>query len=163
MYCLKNKILFLLLLILCIVLVGCKKEKYEINIITIEDIYMQEEDEYYVYFYKEDCPYCEDVFEYVNEYLNNPKELKLYVCDLTEDETIKRDYDGEGGQGSNKNYYVDGVTKYEDLYIAGVPSLIKIDPNDISYYVTSGRKKITEYFTNLNNLEDNEDNNEINE
>ena len=27
------------------------KEKYEINIITIEDIYMQEEDEYYVYFY----------------------------------------------------------------------------------------------------------------
>jgi len=157
MCCLKNKSLFIVFLFMILItLVGCNKQTYEKNIITIEDIYIQEEDEYYVYFYKEDCPYCEDVFEYVNEYLNNPTELKLYVCDLTDDETIKKEYEGENGQGTKGTYFVDGVTKYEDLCIAGVPSLIKIDGNNISYFVTSGRSKITEYFKNLNSIDDEE-------
>lgn len=146
---LKNSIYILLLFILLINITGCKSYDFETNNINIEDIYNQEEDEYYVYFYMDDCKYCEDCFDTVLEYLNNPLDLKLYVCKVNKNDIIKRFYEGEDGQGESGGYFVDGVTDYNDLYISGVPSLIKIDITNTSYFVTSGRKKIIAYFNDM--------------
>lgn len=157
MYYLKNKLLLLLIILFSIVLVGCENKEYTSNVITEENIMKQEEKEYYVYFYKDNCKYCEDVFDIVNEYLNNPTELKLYVCKIGPGSVINKTAESGNGQGPNGKYYVDHVIDYEELYIAGAPSLIRVRFNGAIYecfFVTSGRKNIIQYFTDLNNKEE---------
>ena len=126
------------------------------NDIDVKDIYNQEESEYFVYFFKDRCPYCNDCTEIIENYISsNQNNIKLYTCNLTNQE-IKRYYEGENGQGSKGQYYVDGVSNYNELYIAGVPSLIKVKVVDnirISEYIASGKLKITEYINNLNDEE----------
>lgn len=156
MYYLRNSLLLVFVIVFSLLLVGCDKQEYTMNVIKVEDIYTQEEDEYYVYFFQKNCPYCEDCFETINEYINNPSELKLYVCDLTNNQEIKRK--NQSGQGPDGGYWVDNVSDYKNLWIAGVPSLIKIDVKNNSYYVTSGRKNILAYIDYLNNIENHEHN-----
>lgn len=156
MYYLKNSLLLILILTLLITMVGCNKQEYTINKINVDEIYTQEDNEYYVYFYQKNCPYCEDCFEVINEYINNPSELNLYVCDLTNNQEIKRK--NQSGQGPDGGYWVDNVSDYKNLWIAGVPSLIKIKENDNSYYVTSGRKNILAYIEYLNDKENHKHN-----
>lgn len=155
MYLLKNKKLLLLLLVLCIFITGCKQQKFD-DVISIDEIFAQEEEKYYVYFYKDNCPYCKDCFNDIKEYIKKAKEeefVKLYVCDLTSEynSVIKRPYEGGNGQGSSGKYYVDGVTKYEDLYISGTPSIIRIDENKTSYFCVSGRKDVKEFINEIKN------------
>ena len=156
MYYLKNSLLLILILTLLITMVGCNKQEYTINKINVDEIYTQEDNEYYVYFYQKNCPYCEDCFEVINEYISNPSELNLYVCDLTNNQEIKRK--NQSGQGPDGGYLVDNVSDYKNLWIAGVPSLIKIKENDNSYYVTSGRKNILAYIEYLNDKENHKHN-----
>lgn len=152
MYYLKNKILYILIIfILSLLLVGCNKKEYKTNIITEEEIYLQEDIEYYVYFYKEGCKYCEDVFDVINEYISNPYDLPLYVCKIDADSIVNRKYSGEG-QGTSGTYYVDNMVVYTDLYISGAPSLIKINEKNVSSFVTSGRKSILQYFEELKQI-----------
>lgn len=229
MFCSKNKIfVFTFLILLSMFFYGCTDNNdYDDSLkIAPESIFEQSEDRYYVYFYKDSCPYCEDVFEYVVDYINDVKGLKLYVCDLSDkkqityklfftndivyeiialdndivnyndaiectkidnyyiidypnnirlkilwkknkivfqsddlqkyeiikeeviNNEIKRAYNGTDGQGSSGKYYVDGVRKYSDLYIAGVPSLILVNEENVSTFITSGRKNIKEFFSN---------------
>lgn len=230
MYSLKNKILLFIILLTCIItFVGCKKNDYPNDLkISVGDIYSQNENNYYVFFYKDSCPYCEDVFPTINNYINSEdKKVKLYVCDLSDKEKfvyniyidnyiseieiidneviscsnainitkennifiidypnnisitisfkrnkvningksiikyelikkeevysiIKRAYTGADGQGSSGKYFVDGVNKYTDLYIAGVPSLIEINEKNISKFVVSGKSGIKNYFESIN-------------
>ena len=49
--------LLILILLLSVVLTGCYKYKF-METIYIDDIYTQEEDEYLIYFYTDDCYYC---------------------------------------------------------------------------------------------------------
>ncbi len=230
--------LIIILVIFMLLNVGCRQKKVQYDekyIINMEDIYNQNDDEYYVYFFKDQCPYCDDTYDTIIKYLekcDGKEYLNLYICDLSEvvfktykieyldtyatitfkndeidsyskdikeikkvlgkyyitfnhgteasfmiedekieildkfitnivligetkkDNIIKRAYDGEGGQGSKGTYYVDGVSRYDELYISGVPSLIKITKDDISYFVTSGRKSVIVYFeSKLNHTE----------
>lgn len=143
----KNKLLILVLVLLVISLVGCRKKMT--NQIEVSEILEQEEDEYYVYFYKYRCPYCEACEDTINNYINNG-ELKLYTCDLTFDKIIKKENDGDD------IYNVNGVTSYEDLRIPKVPTLIKINTiNSIktAEYITSGKTKVIDYISNQNIIE----------
>lgn len=132
---------------------GCNKKEYTINVISEEEIMNQKESEYYIFFYKNNCVYCDDIFNIIDEYLKNPKELPLYVCKIEGNSLIDKKLDGGTGQGPSGNYVVDWVNKYENLSIAGVPSLIKKSSNGYCFYVTSGKKNIIEYFEKLNNIE----------
>ena len=152
----KKLILLIILNIFLCFIVGGQKNEYAINLIEEHDIMMQSEKEYYVFFYKDNCPYCDDVYNVLNEYLNNPKELKLYVCKIKENSLIEGKAENSDGQGPDGKYYVDYVISYDRLRIAGVPSLIKVRFNgaiDECFYVTSGKKNIIEYFEKLNSLE----------
>lgn len=147
--------LLILILLLSVVLTGCYKYKF-METIYIDDIYTQEEDEYLIYFYTEDCYYCKKSYDTIQEYLNYQEEndsIKLYVCNLSEEEnkSIKRSYEGTGGQGSEGQYFVNAVSDPKDLYISGVPSLILINEQRFSKFVVSGRSKIIDYFTELMN------------
>ena len=141
--------LFIFILFI-IVFTGCKNYNYDTKyIIEDKEIFNQVEEEYYVYFYKQNCKYCEDCFDIINKYLNNENDIKLYVCDIT-NSGIARLYEGENGQGTSGHYFVNGVTEYRYLYISGAPSLIKIT-NKVSEFVTSGRSSIKQYFNNIHN------------
>lgn len=229
MFFLKNKISFLILIMsLSFALLGCdvNKDFDDTYKITPENIFNQSESQYYVYFYKDSCPYCEDVYDNVLNYIKHTNnDIKLYVCDLSDKKQItyelnfgnciyeisviektiissdgaiqcikngdtynieypnniqlkvswkknkiifksedlkeyvmlkeevitneiKRAYEGADGQGSSGKYYVNGISNYNDLYIAGVPSLILVTEDRTSTFVTSGRKNIKEYFNN---------------
>lgn len=147
---LKNSIFFSFLLLLTFILSGCSiiQKNYDAKYM-IEDynIFNKSEDEYYVYFFKDNCKYCIDSYETINKYLKSSADIKLYVCDLT-DSTLKRIYEGENGQGIEGYFFVNGVTEYSELYIATVPSLIKIK-DGISEFITSGRKNIITYVENI--------------
>lgn len=147
MYLSKNKILILIILLCTILLVGCKKEMP--NEIKKEDIYNQIEEEYLIYFYKARCPYCEKCEDIIKDYIvQDESPIKLYTCDLSKDKEIKRYYEGAKGQGSKGQYFVDGVTNYKDLYIAGVPTIIKIKNENgikVGEYIASGKSKVIEY------------------
>lgn len=133
-----------MLSLLIISLVGCTKTMA--NQIEVCEILSQNEDEYYVYFYKYRCPYCEACEETINNFINNG-ELKLYTCDLTFDKIIKKENDGDD------IYNVNGVISYENLRIPKVPTLIKINTIDnikTGEYITSGKTKVIDYITSLN-------------
>lgn len=153
---LKDKVFSILLIILCCMMfVGCKKPTYDFEEkISIDTIYNKEEDSYLIYFYMDKCPFCESCYKTIKNYLknyDNETMTKLYVCNLSDEgnQILKRIYEGENGQGTSGSYFVDGVTNYNDLYIAGTPSLIQINSDKTSSFITSGRSKILNYFNNI--------------
>ena len=97
---LKNSIFFIFLILLTLILSGCSlfQKNYDAKYM-IEDynIFNKSEDEYYVYFYKDNCKYCIDSYETINKYLKSSADIKLYVCDLT-DSTLKRIYEVKMGR-----------------------------------------------------------------
>lgn len=147
MYLSKNKLLIIVLSLLMIALTGCKKKMP--NEIEVPTILEQQEDEYYVYFYKNRCPYCEGCEETIINYINKG-ELKLYTCDLTKDKIIKKENEGED------IYFVNGVTEYQNLRIPKVPTLIKIKTIEnvkTAEYITSGKTKVVNYVLELEIIE----------
>ena len=72
--------IFLFIIIIAIItFTGCKNYTYDEKfIIKDKDIFKQVEEEYYVYFYKDNCKYCNDCFETVNNYLNSENDIKLF-------------------------------------------------------------------------------------
>lgn len=69
-----------------------------------------------------------------------------------EDKYIYREYTGSDGQGTDGKYYVNGVTRWEDLYIATTSSLIAIntdkDGNKIASYVAQGANGVVTHLEN---------------
>ena len=76
--------LLILILLLSVVLTGCYKYKF-METIYIDDIYTQEEDEYLIYFYTEDCYYCKKSYDTIQEYLNYQEENDSIVVKINYD------------------------------------------------------------------------------
>lgn len=138
-------------------------KELEIEYIKDEDIFNQNEEEYYVFFVKENCPYCIEAKPLVNDAYKKinaeGSELKgkvnIYQVVLKETgymSKIFRSYKGENGQGTDNKYYVDGVTKWDDLYIATTPSIIKISVVEevkTATYVAQGKTKVIAFVNEL--------------
>ena len=153
----KRIVRIILITIISFILAGCNQEEIiyitEIENIKIDDIYNMEEDEYYIFFYKNDCIYCDEVKPYINEYVKLEEKTAIYGVTYSDKDNllIARKYTGIGGQGKNNEYFVDGVANYFDLYVPKVPSLIKISiENDVkqSQFIASGRSETIAYFEN---------------
>ena len=150
-----RKLLIAIILILQFGIIGCNKDiEYITSIenISIDNIFTQKEEVYYIYFYKNDCEYC----DYIKPYLENNSEvniIKIYGVNFSDNKNklINRAY--ENGEGTNFKYYVSGCSKYEDLYINGYPSLIKIE-NGVSYFVANGRSNVEIFFEEILSGED---------
>ena len=126
-------------------------DKFDYTYIEDKEIFNQKETNYLVYFMKDDCPYCEKIKNTVLTYiyLSQNSALKLYVVNLKSDglrSDILRQYTGIEGQSDDKDIYVDGVTKWNELYISGTPTLIKISEENnerYSRFITIGATNVS--------------------
>ena len=136
-----------------LVLSGCKKEG-ELVEVEGEDIFTQEGN-YYIFFFKDDSedtetlkPIIETYNKVINEEADFSHKSKVYAVNLSKEvnKKIYRSYNKEFGQGTNGNFWVNNVTKWDELYINEVPSLISIKTNsqNVTYaeFETSGAEAI---------------------
>lgn len=138
-----RKIFTLLTILLGSLLLGCgtviEKENKE-----LKDIF-NKEGTYLVVFY--DGEEIQSVNEYCESKKNGKIEYPVYMIDVSKETSFLRSYEGIDGQGVNKNFYVDGVSKVEDLYIATIPSVIKVSKT--ATFVADGIDNIDKYFKGL--------------
>lgn len=129
----------ILLLIVSVFFVACKKET-KLTYLTQQDIFAQE-GTYFVVFMRKDCPDCENVKPLLITYIDllAKEDVKfadksfVYAVNLSDStmEKIYRTYSnsrqgwGEG-QGDNKNFWVNGIETWDQLYIAETSAMISI-------------------------------------
>lgn len=116
----------------------------EPEIILAMDIFEKPEDKYYIMFINQDNESYEDVVNVSSRFnIVNELGIKIYFVDIlaSESKPIKRSYTGEGGQSSTGRFFVDGVTKWDELYIPKAFGLIEIsvvDGNKVAKYLCDG-------------------------
>lgn len=115
----------LFLLIIPFLLFSCKSNKntnpadttldYSIVITSIkwEDVFNQEEDDYFVYFYSTTCSHCASIKQEILTYYLLDKVTMYFVC-----------VDKEGKYGKVSD--LTGICKIDDFYIFGTPSYVEI-------------------------------------
>lgn len=104
-------------------------------IINYQDIFLQTEQHYFVYFYTFNCGHCYQLKNYMISYaLCN--QIKTYF--ISENNDIK--------YGSNTNKTI-GINDIEQLFILGYPSLIEIK-NKALIYNEAGKDKILKKIMN---------------
>lgn len=97
------------------------------DLITWGDIFAQEEDTYYVYFYSEICKYCNSIKREVLDYYLAKKCVMRFV-DVLDNDVIY----------SKENRKILGVSSSDDLYILGTPFLLEVkDHISTNYYAGS--------------------------
>lgn len=143
-------------------LTGCKSNAPKE--ITKDEIFTQE-GKYLVYFSKDGCEDCKNTNAIIKQYLKKyntgefEKAKYIYKVNLSKEANseIFRTYDsvklGWGdGQGEGGKFFVDGVKKADDLYIASTASLILIATNSngekFATFVAAGYDDITTYLSN---------------
>lgn len=161
------KVIIILLVIYVLFLAsgcnGVESDLKGIKNLVQQEMYTQKEDKYLVFIYRESCPDCENVkasvLEYISARKKNSSSRKIYGFNLSNEKNdgiyrIRAEGDGRGqitdstGVLRTGAFYVDGLTKWSDLYIAGTAALISIKEKDgvrYSYFVCSGAEKIKNY------------------
>ena len=106
-------------------------ESIDYEFIDDVKIFEQNELDYYVYLMRDGCSWCEKIkddvirYQYKTSIYNNIK--KIYIINLqnsSRSSIILRTYGEESDD--NDGFFVDGVEKWNDLYIPSTPTLIEI-------------------------------------
>lgn len=95
------------------------------------------EDTYFVYFFQDDCPYCERIKPYINEYYDFSRCFKddmIYTFNATSSHF--------GSDDEN----ILNVTSLEELRISAYPLLIEVNKNKIVDFY-KGEKAITTFLS----------------
>lgn len=160
-----KKVLGLAVVLLALfVMSGCQKSN-SLKEINLDELFTMEGN-YFVYFYRDDCPDCEAVKPVVINYNNLVTENKehegkriVYAINLSKPEnaSVYRAYQsavlnwGEG-QGKEGDFWVNGVETIEDLYIGATSALISIgttsDNRRVANYQAEGYDDIYERLIN---------------
>ena len=159
----KKFIIMILLLFSFLVLVSCKEknEYLELTELNENQVFTQKEEEYYIYFHKDNCSGCASIITDVQHYnylANKDSSLrKIYAVNLQKEGEMKafiyRTYTGLSGQGEEGNFKVNTITEWNELYIAATPTLIvvKVNKDNVktSHYIAHGASSIKEYLGGL--------------
>ena len=131
------------LIIPIFVLTGCRgREQKEIThnyheikskLIDWFDVFEQEEHNYIIYFYSENCGHCNSIKNEVISYYLETTENMYFVC---------TDLDVVFGSGN-----VIGINNIDDFFILGTPFLVKILEYVVSEYY-AGTNAILEFINN---------------
>lgn len=119
---------------------GCEKTTAnnikEIKNLVQQEIFTQEDQRYYIFFYRDNCGDCEKakpfVLDYVEASKTNDELIPLYGVNLSDplNKSMYRRFSGKGGQGTGETcsglFKVDNVTKWDNLYIGCTASIILI-------------------------------------
>lgn len=133
-----------------------------LNGISKKETLSQEEDDYYVYFYKQGCPYCKKVEE---DFLNFTEDHVVYVVDMDKSSNKKPKYDwdkhaelydieiGEEDAKGNIQYYPgESEEKYlnmEEYNIYGKKNIYTIKVADEAYVITNKKAEIGKVYACL--------------
>lgn len=159
-----KKFFAVFLLVFCAFFISCRDDKTKLKVIEDNEIFLMEEDAYWVFFVKEDCEHCErarialiQYMETINsdkeKYKNNRKIYEVCLKKNGEKSSILRTYesvDGKG-QGTDNKFYVNNVKEWDKLYIASTPSLIAIyEQGGVkrAKYLAQGASKVIAYVEN---------------
>lgn len=135
-----KKITSLFILVLIFVLTGCSSKS---KTIAANKIFAQDESVYFVYFYKKDCPACENVKPKLYEYIDFAKSKngafapKVYQVNVYSLPNLKAD---EGWEEK-----IIGTSNVLELTIGSTPTLILIKEKRVSQ-VLVGMNAITNEF-----------------
>ncbi|MDD2258245.1 MAG: hypothetical protein WC278_01205 [Bacilli bacterium] len=146
-----------LLLLFSFLLMGCNS--YSVKNLKGSELFDQE-GKYLIFVHKENCVGCDEAMEVVIQYNNVLKEdrfkdkRKVYGFDVSkgEESLVYRSYSGVDGQGTNGAFYVNNVTKWNDLYIGSTPALLSVDNTGETFivrYVSQGAEAIIESLTSF--------------
>lgn len=119
----------------------------------VQDEMFAQEGKYILFFYREGCDGCEQTKPYILTYMNMLKEekykdcKKIYGVNLSnpKNSLIYRTYKNDDGQGTKGAFFVNGVEKWDDLYIGSTPSIIIItnkNGKNVARYEAQGKEKI---------------------
>ncbi len=122
----------------------------------------EQEGKYLVFIHKDECAGCDEAMEIAIQYntllkLDEFKDKrKIYGFDVTkgDEAEVYRAYKGEGGQGTDGAFLVDGVTEWAKLYIGSTPALISVNNSGDKVavrYIAQGAEAITESLTSFLN------------
>ena len=150
----KKIILFIIVIISLFTLSSCgyETDMPTITNLTKQDIFDQKEEKYFVFFYVDGCTGCEETKPYIINYYNLVKgdDSKRHIFGVNlsnhKNKQLYVKYAGTEGQGTDGNFYVDGVKNWEELKIGTTPSMISIykDKNGVktAKYVAQGKEAI---------------------
>lgn len=142
-----KKKLLILIISVTILLTGClvylllrDSKETKIDYILIKDIFKQEDNDYLVLF-ANNSELSKDVIECIENYSKNSssdkKQYNIYIVTINE---------------LSEKEQINNVTKYEDIYISSVPTLVKVKTNNKkSLEVLSKNEDIKDYFYGLTN------------
>jgi len=140
------KLLLLILIVICFI--GCRESNViEKKYIDEKDIFNQTEETYLVYFTNDEEKDLNLIDAYCNSTEREKLEYQVYIVKLNEDSLIYRDYDGIDGEGSTGKSKVSDISKYEELYISNIPTVIKVTDN--ARLVGDSNQEIINYFNGL--------------
>lgn len=117
----KRKLTFIFLVIFGLLLVSCKNkedtyEAFKNKHLVAKTAFQAPKKEYYLYFYKNNCPFCDDIKELIFKQAKD-EEMPLYFINYNDVEGIlKRTKDIEFS-----NY---GLTSFEEIEIYGFPTVL---------------------------------------
>ncbi len=121
----KIRINVIMLVLISLLLVGCNKKTKAETYETFRDKHLgpqttftQPEEEYYVYFYKDECPACVKVQDLVFAQAKN-KEMPLYFVNQVDviDFLVRTD---------NRDYNNYGAQQFSEIKIFGFPTIVLI-------------------------------------
>ena len=105
----------------------------KVHLINWNDIFVQCEDYYLVYFYSERCGHCKEIKQDIISYYFKDINPLYFVCTDIEVEI-----------GPSKDLI--GINNIDDFYIFGTPFLIEITNREISNYY-AGQAQILEFIS----------------
>lgn len=117
----KNIKNIIIIIFLSLLLVGCKKENYQTfkeKHLDVQTAFKQSDEEYYLYFYSENCPYCDKIEKIVFKQAKN-KAQPLYFIN-------NEDVAGVLNRTSNIDYDNRGARSFLELKIYGFPTMLLI-------------------------------------
>ena len=110
----------------------------ELPKIAWSDIFLKEDDKYLVYFYSEECGYCNSIKEEILDYYEMTTR-KMYFIDVIEDGNVVINHSFDS---------VIGVNDVNNLFIRGTPSLLEIENHAVLNYY-AGVQTIRAFISNV--------------
>ena len=110
-------------------------ETIEDKVISWDDVFLQADDFYLVYFFSETCGHCNAIKMDIISYYLAKIEPMYFVKNPSKDEYY-----------ASSSYKIIGITNSKDLRIYGVPGLLEIEDWTVLNY-HFGEKQILDYLT----------------
>ena len=109
----KKMITFICSLVLCFSLIGCAKTPYKETMIDTEQLKekMENKDTFVFMVIRDNCPFCESLYQYIEVSQNENPNLEIYKIDCTDFDFTKNE-DGTLNSNTEQGQYLLSLAPY---------------------------------------------------